>query len=301
MNPDSAQPNPQPRSGRVLVTGADGGVGTAVVSHLLVAGIPVSALDRSFGSDCLADRVFEGEATDAGLVDAALAGCDAVIHLAAIPRPELADPPTMIATNTVATMTVLARAGAQGVRQVALASSINAFGVPFNHRRPFPAYYPLDEDIPAELDDAYSLSKAHDELTAAMAASRWEMSIACLRLPFTTDSEGLEAARRMLLRTPERSVREGWCYRHLDDAAGAFASGLTPSEAGARVIFVAAEDTLLPWPTEHALDRYAPGAPRRRALPGRTSAVETSRARTMLGFTPAYRHPQPEQTPPWPD
>lgn len=301
MNPTSAKPPEQLHPARVLVTGAGGGIGSRVVSHLLATGASVSALDREFTSGCPADRVLEGDATDPDVVDAALEGCDAMVHLAALPRPDLADPPTMIATNTVATMTVLASAAEKDVRQVSLASSINAFGVPFNHRQPLPAYYPIDENIPAELDDAYSLSKAHDELTATMAASRWDMAISCLRLPFTTDADGLETARRMLLRTPQRSVREGWSYLHVDDAARAFAAGLGLSDTGARVLFVAAEDSLLPWLTEEALDRYAPGVPRRRALPGRSSAVNTSRAAASLGFTPAYRHPQPQQTPPWPD
>lgn len=294
------KPHSNPGPTRVLVTGAGGTVGSAVVDHLLRAGVLVSALDREFSDDCPADRVFEGQATDIEVVAAAAGECEAVIHLAAIPNPALADSPELIATNTVATMVVLDAAGTRGITRVALASSINATGVPFNHHRPLPAYFPLDEHHPAVLDDAYSLSKAHDELTAQMAASRWQMSVTCLRLPFTAGTEGIEDKRILLLSDPDHSVREGWSYLHVDDAARAFHAAIETGEAGAAVMFVAAADTLLPWPTEEALDRYAPGVPRRRRIPGRGSGVDTARAGRRLAFTAEYRHPQPDVVPPWP-
>ena len=72
----------------------------------------------------------------------------------------------MYATNTTATWAVLSLAGEQGVRRAVLASSINAFGVPMNPHDVHPAYYPLDEDVPADVADAYSLSKQADEAAA---------------------------------------------------------------------------------------------------------------------------------------
>ena len=67
---------------RVLVTGATSLLGRHTVARLLDAGHDVVVLQRT---PCGFDRVVEhlGSVTDAGVVDAAMAGVDGVIHLAA--------------------------------------------------------------------------------------------------------------------------------------------------------------------------------------------------------------------------
>src|SRR5260370_36285218 len=71
---------------RVAVTGASGTLGRAAVSHLLGAGYEVRAIDRTPPRTpscpfCMVDI------RDLGQVCGALAGCDAVLHLAALPSP----------------------------------------------------------------------------------------------------------------------------------------------------------------------------------------------------------------------
>ncbi len=70
---------------RVLVTGGRGLLGNAVIDDVLARGWQVTCLQRNPSGKADGERVREvlGTVTDRGMVDAALADCDAVIHLAA--------------------------------------------------------------------------------------------------------------------------------------------------------------------------------------------------------------------------
>ncbi|MBZ2194784.1 NAD(P)-dependent oxidoreductase [Ruania sp. N2-46] len=276
------------RPGRVLVTGADGLIGRAVVAALMEAGVGVTALSPKWDRPSPADRIVTGDATDVADVAEGLADADAVVHLGAIAHRDLAPPYEVYRTNTSATFNVLSQAGQCGISRAVIASSINAFGVPMNHHDVQPAYYPIDEDIPAQIDDWYSLSKRSDELTAAMAASHWGIDVLAVRLPHVASRDSLRdyAARAAL--APERLAREGWSYLDLRDAVRVLLLGLVAPFDGAHVIAVAARDTLIATDTTTLLDRYAPGVPRRRTFPGRDSLIDTTRATDLLGFSPRH-------------
>jgi nucleoside-diphosphate-sugar epimerase len=278
------------------VTGADGIIGRAVTDALVAEGIAVTGLSQSWDGPTRADRPVTGDATDEADIAAALEGADAVIHLAAIAHPDKAPPYKVYRTNTDATFNVLCQAGGRGIGRAVIASSINAFGVPMNQHQVLPAYFPIDEDIPARIDDWYSLSKRSDELTAEMAASHWGMSVVALRFPHVADADGLRDHARQAARDPAPLVREGWSYLDVRDAArvtlAALTAPLTAPPDGppgqALVVGVAAGDTLLDEDSAALLDRYAPEVERRGPLTGRVSLIDTSRARSALGFTPRH-------------
>jgi uncharacterized protein YbjT (DUF2867 family) len=71
---------------RVFVTGGSGFVGSAVIEELLSHGYEVHALLRHGTLGDLENRVktFHGDLFDASVLDAGMAGCDAVIHLVGI-------------------------------------------------------------------------------------------------------------------------------------------------------------------------------------------------------------------------
>jgi nucleoside-diphosphate-sugar epimerase len=281
---------------RVLVTGGGGRIGSAVVRRLLELGCEVVALDRRFAEPSPATIAVTAAATDESAVAGALEGCDGVVHLAAFTAPGAAPDRELFAANVAATFTVLSLAGERSCRRVAVASSINANGLTFNHRRPYPSCYPISETEPPQLSDPYSLSKAVGESAAEACARRWGMSVVSLRLPFTAPADVLARVEAGNRADPLRSVREGWSYLDVDDAAEAFARAIAPRDPGHLACLLAADDTLLPWPTEEALARWAPGIPLSRPLPGRSSAVDSGLARRELGFAPC-RPAQVERRP----
>ncbi|WP_425503888.1 NAD-dependent epimerase/dehydratase family protein [Ruania alkalisoli] len=275
----------------MLVTGAGGTLGGDVVGLLAALGAHVIALSTTWRRPSVAAEAVTADAADADAVRSACAGVDAVVHMAAIPGTDLADPFLGYTTNTASTFNVLQQAGEHDIQRAVVASSINAFGVPANHREMLPAYYPIDENVPRALDDWYSLSKASDELTTEMAASQFAMTVIALRFPLTTLPSRVRA-----LAEPhqQRHVREGWSYLDRRDAAVAVAHALVVDLTGAHIIGLAASDTYRSEDTEQLLDCYAPRVPRRRRFEGRESLIDTSRAENLLRFRPRHRWTDPD-------
>jgi nucleoside-diphosphate-sugar epimerase len=273
---------------RVLVTGADGSIGRAAVIGLQKSGYDVTGLSLRYDHTSTADRPLAGDARSAKDVAAALDGVDAVLHLAAIPHPSLGTPEEVFENNVAATFNVLAQAGQQGIDRVVIASSINAFGVPMNVHEVEPAYFPLDEEVEADIADAYSLSKSVDEQSARMAWRRWGTNVIALRFPLVKTREELFKFAAMAERDPSVMAREGWAYLDLRDGVRAIIAALESPAGGAHVVGLAADDILIDRQTDELLREYAPTVPLRRAVTGRGSLIDTTRARELLGFRPQY-------------
>lgn len=280
---------------RVLVTGADGSIGRATTERLVGLGIAVTALSLEFAADSRADRVIIGDARDEQTVARALEGADAVVHLAAIPHPSLGTPAVVFGTNAVATFTVLAQAGQAGLRRAVIASSINAFGVPMNTNDVMPAYYPLDEDVPADIADGYSLSKQADEASARMAWRRWGISSVALRFPLVKDRETLVRSSEQIASDPSEMAREGWAYLDLRDGVRAIELALTVPLSGAHVVGLSADDLLIDRPAAELLSAFAPTVPVRGPIGEHGPLVDLTRARDLLGFEPHYSIHRPEK------
>jgi nucleoside-diphosphate-sugar epimerase len=282
---------------RVLVTGASGRLGRRLVAHLTELGVASTGLVLPTVDSPAADRVVVGNAANPADVARALSDVDAVVHLAAIPAPNLGTGHDVFGGNTLATFVVLEQAALAGVRRAVIASSFSATGLPFSPVPARPAYLPVDEDLPSTVADPYGLSKEVDELTAAMAARRYGMSVVALRFPFLGEPElRLPKRARRCAETPEAIVPELWSYLDDRDAARVCVAALTVAPPGCHVVGVAAPLTLSPYPTEALLDRFLPEVPRRRAFPGRMSLVDTTRARALLGFEAQHLYPIDERS-----
>jgi nucleoside-diphosphate-sugar epimerase len=276
------------RPHRVLVTGASGTIGRRTVDTLVQAGIAVTAVSVDGPGDWPSPvRGLRVDATDEVAMAGAMDGCDAIVHLAALAHPSLGTPLRVFTNNVVSTFTVLTLAAERGIGRAVVASSINASGINLNPHAPAPAYFPLDEDLPADVADAYSLSKRVDELSAAMVARTWGLDVVALRFPLVKPRQELRSIGAEVAREPTSMMRTGWAYLTLDDAARAVLYALRAPLPGAHVIGVSAADTLLDLPTEELLDRYAPGVARRRRFADREAPIDTTKARTLLGFEPA--------------
>src|SRR5438309_7811225 len=116
---------------RVLVTGGAGFIGSHLTEQLLQRGYQVRVLDnfatgRRGNLDVLIGdvEVIEGDITSYQRVDTAVAGCEIVLHQAALPSVERSvhDPLASNATNVVGTLNVLLAAREHRVRRVVCAS-----------------------------------------------------------------------------------------------------------------------------------------------------------------------------------
>src|SRR5260221_827165 len=211
---------------RVVVTGANGRLGRVVVSLLLEQGIEVVGLDMEVARQPGASMV-RVDLCDLGQVFGAMAGADAVIHLGAIPTPRGRPPELVYFNNVMSQFNVFEAAAGLRISRVVSASSISAFGFPFQHRWSEPLYLPLDEAHPLLPQDAYGLSKATGEEIAAADYRRTVANAARLRIfPILDDSTVHQLLERVLPK-PEDWASSLWSYLHVNDVARAWLLALT--------------------------------------------------------------------------
>lgn len=123
---------------RVLLTGATGFIGSHVARELLAAGYTVRALVRPAAPERAAPRnpldprleVAYGDVRDYGSLQAALTGCEMLVHVAADYRLWTPDQKTVYATNFLGTRALMLEALQQGVQRVVYTSSVAACGIP---------------------------------------------------------------------------------------------------------------------------------------------------------------------------
>ena len=165
---------------KILVTGADGFIGSHLVESLVRQGCNVRAfvLYNSFGSwgwldHCSSDvkghfEVFSGDIRDPYGVKAAMNGCDAVLHLAALIAIPYSyhSPDTYVDTNIKGTLNVLQAAKELGVRRVVHTSTSEVYGtakfVPITEAHPFQGQSPYSATKIAADQLAYSFYAAFD-------------------------------------------------------------------------------------------------------------------------------------------
>jgi nucleoside-diphosphate-sugar epimerase len=280
---------------RILVTGGDGLIGSAVVRLLAELGARVDVYDLG-GPDAAAraaragaENHTSGSVVDPEGVAKAVAGHDAVVHLAGIAGLDGGTAEQIYTANTLGTFLVMEAAARADVATLVYASSINASGLPLNPRPVLPSRYPWDEDEPSNIADAYSLSKEANEAAARALSRRHGLPMTGLRYPLVRDitAEGgtvfARHIRRVLREDPRRQACEGWTYLDVRDAAGATVAALTHETPAAPGILVAAPRTYLRQDTDEALRRTAPDVPRK-LVPGRDVPVVLDRAAVLLGF-----------------
>jgi dihydroflavonol-4-reductase len=119
--------------GRCLVTGATGFVGAAVARALLAQGRRVRVLAREGGDrrnlEGLDVEVVTGDLLDPASFPGALAGCDALYHVAADYRMWTPDPARMYAINVEGTRALMQAALAAGVPRIVYTSSVATLGL----------------------------------------------------------------------------------------------------------------------------------------------------------------------------
>ena len=280
---------------RVVVTGGNGKLGRFVVRDLRDHGHDVLSVDARLPADPEPGiRHRQVEMADLGQVVGALAGADAVVHLAAIPRPFSHPDEAVFRNNVGATYHALHAAMVLGIRRAVIASSVSAYGMAWAQPSFPPLYAPVDEAHPFLAKDPYALSKEVDERTAEMFARRCGMTVLACRFHWIAEPG---EARRVALdpaATPDQNANNLWGYLDARDAARAVRLGLAADIDGFVPVNLAAADTLRPEPTEQLIRQVLPGLHLRRPLPDRASGWAIDRARERLGWEPQHSWQDPD-------
>jgi UDP-glucose 4-epimerase len=270
---------------KVAITGGSGRLGRAVVARL--EGVCERLVVDRVPPPAAVDHT-AADVTDHAALKAAFAGCDAVVHLAAIPNPRTAPADVTFRTNVEGTFTALQAAEDAGVRRVVLASSDSVVGFHYNPPDWRPLYLPIDEAHPLRPTEFYSLSKRVGETIAESFAAHGRLEVVVIRpthIVFPPEYPELEA------RGADVQNYHVWTYVAPEDVAEAFFLALALPALRLETFFISAADGLNRLPTlALCRERYGrlpkirkPEVYRR--LPT-ASILDGSRAREILGFVP---------------
>jgi NAD dependent epimerase/dehydratase len=175
----------------VLVTGADGFIGSHLTEELVRKGFKVRAFVyyNSFNSwgwldQCTQDvkgqfEVFTGDIRDPHGVKEAMKGCDAVLHLAALIAIPFSyhSPASYVDTNIKGTLNVLQAAREIGVARVIHTSTSEVYGTA--------QFVPITEEHPLQGQSPYSATKIAADQLAYSFHSSFNLPVVTLR-PFNT-------------------------------------------------------------------------------------------------------------------
>ena len=174
---------------KILVTGAAGTLGSAVVAHLRSLGWSVRAHDLVPLDPAQADEVVTGDLRDPEQVRLLVDGMAGVVHAAAIPSPR-PDEQAVFTNNVMSAYQVLDAAGRGGVPRIVYVSSLSALGFAYSFRGASPESVPVTEDHPFVAEDVYGLSKYLGEQIAHTTALRWGGTVVNLRSRFSAAASG---------------------------------------------------------------------------------------------------------------
>ena len=176
---------------KVLITGADGFIGSHLVEQLIEEGADVKAFVyyNSFNSwgwlDTLTREqlnkieVFAGDIRDPNGVRSAMGGCDIVFHLAALIAIPFSyhSPDSYIDTNVKGTLNIIQAAKDLNVERVLVTSTSEVYGTA--------KYIPIDEEHPRQPQSPYSASKIGADCIADSFFRSFDLPLTIVR-PFNT-------------------------------------------------------------------------------------------------------------------
>lgn len=176
---------------KILVTGAEGFIGSHLTEELVKQGYDVRAfiLYNSFNNwgwleDLPLDimehvEVFAGDVRDPNGVLEAMKGCDAVFHLAALIAIPFSyhSPDTYVDTNIKGTLNVLQAARKLDLDRVLVTSTSEVYGTA--------QYVPIDENHPYQGQSPYSATKIGADRLAESFYRSFDLPVTIVR-PFNT-------------------------------------------------------------------------------------------------------------------
>lgn len=176
---------------KILITGADGFIGSHLTEELIYSGFKVKAFVyyNSFNTwgwlDTLPKSVmdnveiYQGDIRDPNGVEMAMEGVDAVFHLAALIAIPFSyySPDTYVDTNIKGTLNILQAARKKMLSRILITSTSEVYGTA--------KYVPIDEKHPFQGQSPYSATKIGADRLAESFYRSFQMPITIVR-PFNT-------------------------------------------------------------------------------------------------------------------
>lgn len=296
----------------ILITGADGFIGSHLTEALVRQGHKVRAfvMYNSFNSWGWLDHcgpelrgqfeVFAGDIRDPHGVKEAMKGCNAVLHLAALIAIPYSyhSPDTYVDTNVKGTLNVLQAARELGVKKVVHTSTSEVYGTA--------RFVPITEEHPLQGQSPYSATKiAADQLVYSFFAS-FGLSVVIVR-PFNTYGPR-QSARAVIptiitqIANGQRQIKLGAVsptrdFNYVDDTVAGFIDALESDRATGEVINIGSNFEISIGDTAHAIAE-AMGTSiqiitdEQRLRPEKSEVerlwASNTKARELLGWQPKY-------------
>jgi dTDP-glucose 4,6-dehydratase len=296
----------------ILITGADGFIGSHLTEALVRQGYKVRAfvLYNSFGSwgwldHCASDvkdqfEIFAGDIRDPHGVKEAMKGCDAVLHLAALIAIPYSyhSPDTYVDTNVKGTLNVLQAARELGVKKMVHTSTSEVYGTA--------RYVPITEEHPLQGQSPYSATKiAADQLAYSFYAS-FGLPVVIAR-PFNTYGPR-QSARAVIptiitqIANGQRQIKLGAVsptrdFNYVADTVAGFVAALESDLGIGEVINLGSNFEISIGDTAHAIAEAMGVAIEimtddQRLRPEKSEVerlwAENTKARELLGWQPQY-------------
>lgn len=269
---------------KIIVTGGSGKAGRAVIRELAHQ-YEVRNVDRAGNSQPGDPSFLYADLSDYGQTIDAMAGYDAVVHLAAIPAPDMYTEEVTFRNNITSTFNVFQAAVTLGMQRVVWASSETVLGLPFDDEKP--DYAPIDEHQTPYPQSSYSLSKLLSEEMARQFHRRNGIPFIGLRISNIMEPQDYQ---RFPSYWDDPMMRKWnlWGYVDARDVAQACRLGLEARVTGAEVFIVAAADTCMTTKNSDLMRQVFPDVELRETKSEYETLLSIDKARTMLGYQPQY-------------
>lgn len=253
---------------RILVTGADGFIGSHLTEELVRQGFDVRAFVfyNSFNSwgwldRCASDvagqfEIFSGDVRDPYGVRTAMKGCDAVLHLAALIAIPYSyhSPDAYVDTNVKGTLNVVQAARDLGVSRVIHTSTSEVYGTA--------RFIPITEDHPLQGQSPYSATKIGADQIAMSFHNSFGTPVVILR-PFNTYGPR-QSARAVIptvisqIASGKRTIKLGSLhptrdFNYVSDTVRGFIAALTSERAIGEVINIGSNYEISIGDTAHTI------------------------------------------------
>ncbi len=273
---------------KVVITGVSGLLGPYVVSHFVEQGYDVLSVDITKPKNPLS-RFLKVDLMNLGECYGALAGADAVIHLAAIPVAYSHPNEVTFQNNVMSTYNILEAAAGLGIAKVVLASSESSYGIVFSKQNLAPSYLPVDEEHPQLPEDCYGLSKIVAEKAADMFHRSCGMQVVSLRIGNVITPEMYQNFPGFIHDSkPRRTIL--WSYVDARDIAEACRLSIETQGLGSVALNLAADDTSMDLTNRELIKAEFPEVTDiRMPLDDYRTLLSNEKAKKLLNWQPVHQ------------